>query len=289
MGSDDYRQGHVLNGAFCIEKLIGKGSSGSVYRALCLERGHPVALKVLLSAEGKVPDDEMLARFQREAQITSRLGHPHIIRVLDFVQSPDHPPYIVMELLEGENLARRLKRVTRLSLSETAKILHPLTSALQAAHDQGIVHRDLKPSNVFLCAQKHGGDRVKLLDFGLSKLLAAEHNLTRDDEILGSPLYMSPEQVMGHTARSTPRTDIFTTGVLLYLMLTGRVPFSGQTVPVVFSKIARHPPPPMNDAKVTLPRGVERVILKALSKRPEDRQRSASELWQEFYTASPGL
>jgi serine/threonine-protein kinase len=235
-------------------------------------------------------DDQAFERFKREAEIASSLGNRHIVEVLDFNTLPpgapfmEGSPYMVMEFLVGEDLATRLTRQGRLSLPETNHILGQVVSALDAAHSRGIVHRDIKPENIFLCRVDDEDDFVKLLDFGLSKIRGAQKRLTANLSVLGTPWYMSPEQARGD-ADLDHRTDIYAFGVVLYQVLTGRVPFDGENVYGVLTQIATQPPPPPTRFVPGLPPRLEAAVLKSLSKRPIDRFSTAGELWEEAVAA----
>src|SRR4051794_20288861 len=168
---------------------------GAVYEGTQLRLTKPVAIKVL--ARELSSNEEALARFRREAEVTSQLGHPHIVQVFDFGETATGEPYLVMEYLEGEDLERRLARVGRFSLLATVKVVKQVASALAVTHARGIIHRDLKPGNVFLQRLEGEDDFVKVVDFGISKVHMAATRLTGENAVLGTPGYMSPEQANG--------------------------------------------------------------------------------------------
>ena len=187
--------GRVLEGAYRITRLIGEGGMGAVYEGVQLRLNKRVAIKLM--SRDLTANREALARFRREAEITSHLGHPHLVNVMDFGTSDAGEPYLVMEYLDGEDLDHRIRRDGRLFLETAVAITRQVASALAAAHDEGIVHRDLKPANVFLVKVKGEADFVKVLDFGVSKIKASRTKLTRATAIVGTPEYMSPEQATG--------------------------------------------------------------------------------------------
>jgi len=272
--------GDVLQDTYVVRGEIGSGGVGVVFEAAHRRLSRPFAIKVLRPKVAR--EAEVVARFQREAELTSRLGHPHIVEIVDFNQTPDGLPYIVMERLQGEDLLTRLEDIGPLEPTRTARILDQACSALQAAHDQGIIHRDLKPQNVFLCRVGEDTDYVKILDFGMSKIHGLPSALTGPDMILGTPLYMSPEQAQGSSAAVDHRTDVFAMGAILYEMLSGRKAFLGQTLNEVLQNVIQREPPPLQQLCPELPLAAERVIAQALAKRREDRFGSVLELSRAF-------
>jgi serine/threonine protein kinase len=197
--------GAVLGGVYRITGLIGEGGMGAVYEAVQLRLNKRVAVKLM--ARDLAANREALARFHREAEITSRLGHPHLVSVVDFGQAESGEPYLVMEYLEGEDLDHRLRRVGRMPIEAVAHVVKQVASALSAAHGQGVVHRDLKPGNIFLVQIPGEPDFAKVLDFGISKMKAARTQLTNASAVMGTPNYMSPEQATGMVEEVDHRTD----------------------------------------------------------------------------------
>src|SRR5688500_13931959 len=230
--------GSVVAETYQVTRLLGRGGMGSVWEANHLRLpGKRVAIKVLNTDASA--DPEALLRFRREAEIASRLGHPNIVEVHDFNALPDGTPYLVLEYLAGESLARRLER-SNLSLDETFSIIRQVASALAAAHREGIIHRDLKPPNVFLVPTDVDGvmvERAKVLDFGISKIRGSTTVQTQDTAILGTPQYMAPEQATGNHAAVDARTDVFALGVMIYEMLSGQPAFDGASIPEVVFKV----------------------------------------------------
>ena len=269
--SDDPLIGATLGGLYEVEALLGVGGMGRVYRATHTLLGKDFALKVLPKARANKP--EATERFLREARAAGRIENEHIVEIINVDQDEEHRLFIVMELLEGENLAERLDRGP-LPLDAAIDIARQTGGALQAAHDAGIVHRDLKPENVFLI-EKEGRDFVKVLDFGISKIKNPEHGdprLTATDQIVGTPLYISPELARG-VAHVDHRTDIYALGVITYEMLTGSPPFTGQNH---FQLLYKHgneapDPPSQRSRKANIPAHVESAVLRALEKDPKDR------------------
>ena len=215
--------GVVLEGAYRITRLLGEGGMGAVYEGVQLRLNKRVAIKLM--ARDLASNREALARFHREAEITSHLGHPHLVTVFDFGQAESGEPYLVMEYLEGEDLDHRLRRVGRLPIETTVHVIRQVASALNAAHDQGVVHRDLKPGNVFLVQIPGEPDFVKVLDFGISKMKAARTQLTSASAVMGTPNYMSPEQATGMIDDIDHRADQWALACIAWEMLLGRCPF----------------------------------------------------------------
>jgi serine/threonine-protein kinase len=273
--SDSVEIGAELSGTYRIVKLLGRGGMGAVWEATHLRLpGKRVAVKVLHG--DRVSDETVYARFRREAEIASRLGHPNIVEALDFNTLPDGAPYIVLEYLEGETLAARIRRGP-LPLDEAMAIARQIGSALAAAHRAGVVHRDLKPDNVFLCPTDSGGEvsvRVKVLDFGISKIRDSHSVVTSDSTVLGTPQYMSPEQASAKHGEVDGRTDQFALAAIVYEMLSGQAAFAGPTmVSVIYKVMAEHPTPlprvrPQVSAKVGA--AVERALSKDAGQRFPD-------------------
>jgi len=264
--------GRVLDARYEIRAPLGKGGMGTVYRGWQLSVDREVAIKVI---HPKLSNDRSaVKRFLREARLASRLSQPNIVNVYDFGQS-EGVLYLVMELLRGHTLAGELGQGRRINPKRTVTIASQLCDALEAAHAQGIVHRDLKPSNIVILDDPPGRDLIKVLDFGLAKSLIQDSGsvVTNTDALLGTPLYMAPEQIEGKV--SDQRADLYSLGCILYEMLTGKPPFVDNAVSVV---LARH----MHDVHIALPPHVparlRTLIDKLLAKAPEERLQTAGEV-----------
>jgi hypothetical protein len=257
-------------GEYEIEAKIGEGGFGTVFRAQHPLIGKLVAIKVLARQYSAQP--EMVSRFVAEARAVNQIRHRHIIDIFAFGQLPDGRHYYVMELLDGEALDEHLAAVGRIPLGEAIPILRAIARALDAAHGKGIAHRDLKPENVFLAREADGTIFPKLLDFGIAKLLSAgdvSKHKTRTGSPLGTPLYMSPEQCRGRDVDH--RTDIYAFGVVAFKLLTGAVPFDGESyMDILLAQINDAPPLPSSIAP-ELPPAVDQGILWMLQKDPAAR------------------
>jgi eukaryotic-like serine/threonine-protein kinase len=270
MSGTEIDVGTVLGDTYEVTQLIGQGGMGAVWAVKHRRLPKRFAVKVLL---GALQDSEGYARFRREAEIASRIGHPGIVEVLDFNTLPSGTPYLIMEFLEGESLARRLKRGP-IPVAETLSLARQIGSALNAAHKNDVVHRDLKPDNIFLVPTDTGGvlsDRVKVLDFGISKIRNAQTVLTQESTLMGTPQYMSPEQASGKNSLVDQRTDVFALGAIVYEMLTGKAAFSGETLATVVVKVMLEPPPPIEELQPSIPKAVRDAVYRALEKEPGKR------------------
>src|SRR5262245_12610754 len=259
--------GTTLGDAYRIVRLIGEGAMGGIYEARQLRLDKRVAIKVL--ARELAVNGEALLRFHREAEISSQLGHPHIITVFDFGTTDSGQPYLVMEFLEGEDLASRLQRVQTLSLAAAVRITKQVASALAETHAKGIVHRDLKPANLFL-SRIQGGDFAKVLDFGISKVRAASTSLTNASTLMGTPMYMAPEQAKGELELDH-WTDQWALACITYEMLAGRPPFVGDDTAALLYQVVHEDPQPLSKLVSNLPAEVDQVIRRALTKDPDQR------------------
>jgi serine/threonine protein kinase len=279
--------GVVLGGAYQITGLLAEGGMGSVYEARHLRLNKRVAVKLL--ARDLAANREALARFHREAEVTSQLGHPHLVSVLDFGTTDEGKPYLVMERLEGEDLERRLLRDKCLPLGAVVAITKQVASALGAAHAAGIVHRDLKPANLFLVkVTDDEDDFVKVLDFGISKVKAGRTKLTQGTSVLGTPEYMSPEQANGLVEDIDHRVDQWSLACIVWEMLTGHSPFVADDVSAVFYRIINADPHPLSSLAPGLPPTIEPVLRRALSKQVADRYPSIKEFSRMFESAALG-
>lgn len=271
--------GHTLDEKYRIEKRLGIGGMGTVYRARHLLIDRPVAIKVLNPRF--VEDEAAQLRFRREARAAGRLQHANAVGVTDFGSTSDGYVYIVMELLEGRTLREVLAKEAPLDTARAVALMLQTADAVAAAHDAGIIHRDLKPANIFIVQNSDVPAVVKVLDFGIAKL--ATESLDDEDSkaltlvgvMIGTPRYMSPEQCDG--AELTPAADVYSLGVILYEMLSGVVPFSGSTPLAIAMKHASEPPRLPSEYVTSIPPALEEVVLHALEKRPEDRPANAAE------------
>jgi len=265
-----------------ITQALGAGGMGEVYRATDTKLGRDVALKVL--PPDVADDPERLARFQREARAVAALNHPNVVTLYS-VEESEGVHFLTMELVEGRSLDHLIPK-TGVPLQQIVEIAGALAEALAAAHEKGILHRDLKPANVIVT----NDGRVKVLDFGLAKETAAESpgattlpmaGHTRTGLVMGTPTYMSPEQVSGRTLDQ--RSDIFSLGVVLHEMATGRRPFEGSSAAEVFSAILRDSPPLVTEVRPDLPSDLARVIRRCLEKDPRHRMQTARDVSNEFH------
>ncbi len=271
--------GVVIAETYEIERQLGQGGMGEVWLARHLRlAGKQVAIKVL-HVDRQLPQ-EAVARFKREAEIAARLEHPNIVQVLDFNTLPTGQPYLVMELLKGQSLAARTRGKV-LALDQLSIIMRQVGAALQAAHRAGVVHRDLKPENIFLVPTALG-DQVKVLDFGISKLRDSNTVQTTDSVLIGTPLYMSPEQALGNNRDVTPQSDLFSLGSISYELLTGQAPFFADNIAKVVFRIAYEKHPPLAQARPDLPAPVVAAVERALEKERDKRTPDIETFVQEL-------
>ena len=278
--------GTVLEGAYRITRLIGEGGMGAVYEAMQLRLDKRVAIKLM--ARHLAADRQALARFHREAEITSRLGHPHLVGVIDFGQAETGEPYLVMEYLEGEDLDQRMGRVGRMPIDAVVHVVRQVASALNAAHAQGVIHRDLKPANIFLVLLPGEPDFVKVLDFGISKMMAAHTRLTNAAVAVGTPIYMSPEQATGMVDAIDHHIDQWALACIAWEMLLGSPPFVADDATALLFQIIKMEPHPLTPHVPGLAPAVEAELRRALSKRPADRFPSIRDFALAFESAAFG-
>ncbi|MDX2087120.1 MAG: protein kinase [Kofleriaceae bacterium] len=278
--------GHTLDGRYYVDKKIGEGGMGVVFSARHAVIERPLAIKVL--KRDVTRDPATIQRFVQEAKAASRIGHPNIIDVTDFGTTPDGMTYAVMELVIGNTLKATLRAAAPLPALRAIKIAAQIARALGAAHDKGIVHRDLKPENVFLIDREGRTDFVKIVDFGIAKVAPLEGHkdgprLTRAGTVFGTPEYMAPEQAAGKSD-TDHRVDIYALGVILYEMVTGKVPHRGDSTVRTLAMQMLDPvvPPSKVHPDASISPELEAVILKALAKKREDRYARMSDLLAEL-------
>ncbi len=276
--------GTVLGDAYRLVRRLAEGGMGTVYEAEQLRLRKRCAVKVM--SHELTSNREAFTRFHREAEILSQLAHPHIVQIADFGTAPGGQPYLVMEYLDGEDLARRLQRTGRLPLADAVRIVRQIASALAATHGRGIVHRDLKPANIFLLAVEGEPDFVKVVDFGISKVKNADTKLTQTAALMGTPHYMSPEQASGRVTAIDHRTDQWALACIAWEMLSGRPPFDDKEITALFYNVVHASPSPLAERVVGLPPDVEAVLRRALSKRPGDRFASITACGRAFESAA---
>jgi len=273
------RAGYVLDGKYRIERVIGVGGMGVVAAARHLELGTRVAIKLLLL--GDMDAEEAIERFSREARAVSHLRSEHTVRVHDVGRAADGTPYMVMEYLVGQDLDALLAEAGTLDVSVVVGFVIHACEAIAEAHSLGIIHRDLKPRNLFLTQRPDGSLLVKVLDFGIAKRVEAGESpaLTKTMSVMGSPSYMSPEQM--RAARDVDaRTDIWSLGVCLYELLTGAVPFDGETAIAICAAAMKDEARPPDQLRADIPGGLSRVVMQCLRKDPADRFQDVAELME---------
>lgn len=266
-----------LVGKYRVESLIGQGGMAAVYRGVHLELGQRVAIKTLLLSCAE--DDRLVERFFREARTIAKIQSRHVARVFDIGRlESTEAPYIVLELLDGQDLGKELEARGVLPIPTAVDYVIQATEGLARAHALGIVHRDVKPSNLFLTRESDGRETVKVIDFGIAKQVATDgYKLTTTSEVFGSPQYMAPEQIRASQGVDA-RADLWALGIVLYELLTGASAFAGTSVLELAGSILHSSPTPIESHRRGIPFGLERTILRCLEKAPEKRFSSAREL-----------
>jgi eukaryotic-like serine/threonine-protein kinase len=260
--------GKIIGGRYEVVRLIGKGAHGSVYEVKSTRLARSFAMKTLTSE--KAGDARSLERFRREADVIARLKHPNIVEVIDWETLDDGSPAMIMEYLRGEDLATRIE-AGPLAWPLLARIAEEMLAAVSIAHAHGVVHRDLKPENVFLAKDDAGDERVKLLDFGVSKVRDAKGFVTTDDTVLGTPAYMSPEQADGRLDDVGTHSDVWSAGAILFEMATGEVAFSAPSVPSILYKICHGKPASMLEHRPDAPPAFVELVTDAFTKETKGR------------------
>jgi serine/threonine-protein kinase len=281
-------QGTVLGGKYIVERVLGEGGMGVVVAAKHAQLGHRVAIKMMLGEALRSPD--ALARFEREARAAAELSSEHVARVTDVGHFDDGMPYMVMEYLEGEDLAQRVQRTGPQPVGDVIRMFIQACIGLGDAHERGIVHRDIKPSNLFLSARRGGRSTLKVLDFGIAKanLAISDHQLTRTSSLMGSPQYMSPEQLRD-TKNVDARTDMWSLGASMYEALTGVPAFPAETLAELHVKILMDQPVPTFHHRPEVPLDLDSIVMRCLAKQVEQRFRSMQQLQDVLEQAERAL
>jgi len=276
--------GHVLGGRYRLGDKLGQGGMGAVYAAMQTSLGRKVAVKVLLPMLSSDPN--LVARFRTEAQQAGKLNHPNIVQILEFGQEDNGSVWIAMEILEGEALADRIERGP-MSEADVVRFAKETLAGLEAAHNQRLVHRDLKPDNIFISSAEGIGEVVKILDFGIAKLLDgdAAAKLTATGLVIGTPLYMSPEQARGDELDQ--RSDLYSLGAVMYEALTGQPPFTGRNYNALLVAVLTDTPKPLQLVRPDITPELADVVMRALDKDAVRRFGSASEMSAALSTFAP--
>jgi len=272
----DGRVGQVV-GSYVLTRCLGRGGMGTVYQAEHPGIGSRVAVKFLHPRHAG--DPVLVERFFNEARAVNLIGHDNVVKVLDFATAPDGSPYFVMEFLEGRQLTALCGRPQ--PLSELGPVWLQVAEGLAAAHQRGIIHRDLKPDNILLVTRQRRRNVVKILDFGIAKVTSpGGSSRTRTGLVMGTAQYMSPEQAGGEGGRIGPASDIYALGVMMFQLATGRLPFDKPGLGELLVAHMVHPPPRPRDLVPSIPEPFEKIILRCLAKKPEERFGSMTELYE---------
>ena len=282
--------GQTLDKRYKIERKLGEGGMSFVYLATDIATQAQFAIKVL--SEALSQDANAMARLRREAALGMRLAHPNVCHIMRLGETEDRLVYVVMPYVNGEILADRNNRLGHIPLPETVKFVKDMAGGLSVAHELKIVHRDLKPENVMICRGPDGSEYAVVMDFGLAKERKAEgelQKLTATGIILGTPEFMSPEQLRGKPL--DPRTDIYSLALMTYEMLTGKLPFQGRTQQEMMIARLRSDPVPIRRMRpdFDIPEAVERVLNKAMARNPDDRYQTVVEFADALATAAGGV
>lgn len=272
-----YAPGMILENRYRLAEMIGKGGAGTVFRAEHLRLNRSVAIKILETDDQQTAElkDQLLKRFEREINLLTRINHPYIANIIDQGTTDQTDPFMVMDYIEGVTLKRYIKMHHPLNYRQIQRLFRQIALAVFALHEIGILHRDLKPENIIVQILPGGEEMIRLLDFGIAKLLRGEseeqfvQQLTQAGMMMGTLDYMSPEQCQGMPVDA--RSDIYSLGVLLYEMITGSVPFSSTTQMGLLMKHVRDLPPPLQNKRADVPKALSAAVMQALEKRPSNR------------------
>jgi eukaryotic-like serine/threonine-protein kinase len=285
--TNDALIGTLLAGKYRIDSLLNEGGMGSVYKGTHVMMDKTVAVKVLRPS--LAADEKIVARFSREARAASRISHPNAISVTDIGEDENGIVFLVMEYLSGQTLKQLIRDEGPLPLPRIVEITRQIGDALAAAHAQGVVHRDLKSDNIMLLDTTTVGDHAKVLDFGIAKINEPDGEfdggLTAPNLVIGTPQYMSPEQC-SQDSEIDHRSDIYSLGVILYEMLVGHVPFSGDSATMVMMKHLQEPVPSVLEERNDVPPPISRVVARAMAKVPGNRYQTIPELIEDLTIAS---
>src|SRR5712691_12562334 len=278
--------GQILAGKYRIDERLSEGGMGTVYRGTHILMDKKVAVQVLRPS--LAADEKIVARFSREARAASKISHPHALSVTDFGEDENGTVFLVMEYVDGRTLKDIIRQEGPMPLTRVVEIIKQVGSALEAAHAQGVVHRDLKSDNIMLLNTMNA-DYAQVLDFGIAKIKERDGEydpgLTAPDLVIGTPQYMSPEQC-SQAPGIDARSDIYSLGVILYEMLVGHVPFTGDSSTAIMLKHLQQPAPSVLDERSDVPAAVGSVVARALEKRSEDRYQTVAELVEDFSIAA---
>ncbi len=288
--SEDRYLGTVIGDRYKVLSLLGKGGMGSVYRAQHTALGKLQAIKIL--KQSALENNTALNRFDIEAKAASSLNHPNLVSVHDYGLTAESAPYLVMDFVEGVSLLDVLVRDGALNSALVIELFEQICDGLAYAHSQGVVHRDIKPSNIILTRTAGGAPQIKIVDFGIAKIVgqsAEEHELTQTGEVFGSPMYMSPEQCEGHREVDA-RSDIYSVACVMYEALTGQPPFTGTNAIQTMYKQINEAPNPMDGAnrRLKIPPALENVVMRALEKKPSERYQTMEELRNDLQLIKSG-
>ncbi len=286
-GPQDPMIGRVLAGRYRLLSKLGQGGMGAVYKGEHVKMNRLTAIKILTSELANNP--EFVTRFEREAEMASHIDNPHAVAIYDFGEAEEGLVYLAMEFLDGEPLSNVMRREGALPVQRVAQITRQAADALDAAHRIGIVHRDFKPDNLMICRKSGHKEWVEVVDFGIAKRseVDSKHQaLTQTGFVLGTPQYMSPEQVAGE--QLDLRSDLYSLALVVYEMLSGALPFEGDTTQSQMVKRLLEPPQPFSrvSSHLAIPAAVEAVVMKALSRHPRDRFSTTLEFARELETAA---